>query len=182
MRYEILHLVRVVLVLVLLAYPISVISTADVASSPYIEKSTPALYAPTDKEEYCLTQAIYYEAGNQSILGKEAVAWVVLNRVGRPGYPKTVCGVIAQSSKHENTKVCQFSFWCENRYKPNKVLWNESNQIAKRVLKNVGVHAIIDQYGDATYYHADYVRPKWRKTKEFLGKIENHLFYREPKK
>lgn len=182
MRYELLHSVRVLLVLVLLVCPISLISTHDTASSPYVERTETPLFKATSKDENCLTQAIYYEAGNQSIMGKEAVAWVVLNRVGRRGYPKTVCGVIAQSTKIEDTKVCQFSFWCEERYKPNKTLWKESNEVAKRVLKNVGIHAIIDQFGDATYYHAQYVHPKWRKSKEFLGQIEEHLFYREPKK
>jgi len=179
MRHEILHLVRVVLALFLIAYPLAEISTFDTAASPYRERSQTTSYTPTSQDEFCLTQAIYYEAGNQSIMGKEAVAWVVVNRVGRRGYPKSICGVIAQARRVEDVKVCQFSFWCESRYKPNKAIWKESNEIARRVLQNVGIHAIIDQYGEATYFHADYVRPKWRKSKEFLGKIDNHLFYKE---
>ena len=42
----------------------------------------------------CLTQAIYYEAGNQSEDGQRAVAQVVLNRVRHPVWPNSVCGVV----------------------------------------------------------------------------------------
>jgi spore germination cell wall hydrolase CwlJ-like protein len=172
----------VLFLFVVFLYPVNFIAMSDAVPSPYVERTEAPLFKSTSKEEHCLTQAIYYESGNQSILGKEAVAWVVVNRVGRRGYPKTICGVIAQSSKVEDTKVCQFSFWCEERYKPNKKLWNESNVVAKRVLQNVGVHAIVHQYGEATYFHANHVRPKWRKSKEFVGQLGDHLFYREPKK
>ena len=39
----------------------------------------------------CLTQAVYYEARNQSADGQRAVAQVVLNRVRHPSYPNSVC-------------------------------------------------------------------------------------------
>lgn len=133
----------------------------------------------TVKEEKCLTEAIYYEAGNQSEIGKEAVALVVMNRVGQKHRPKTICGVIAQAHVIEDRKICQFSFWCENKYKPNKAAWAESQRIAHRVLTNYWKRDILSQYQSAVYYHADYVRPKWRKSKVFLGKIDKHLFYGE---
>jgi len=135
--------------------------------------------AKTLKEEKCLTEAIYYEAGNQSEIGKEAVALVVMNRVAEKHRPNTVCGVVAQARVVQDRKVCQFSFWCEAKYKPNKVAWEESQKIARRVLTNYWKRDILLQYQTAVYYHADYVRPKWRKSKVFLGKIDNHLFYGE---
>ena len=135
--------------------------------------------AKTLKEERCLTEAIYYEAGNQSEIGKEAVALVVMNRVAEKHRPNTVCGVIAQAHVVEDRKVCQFSFWCSTKYKPNKAKWEDSQRIAHRVLTNYWNRAILSQYQSAVYYHADYVRPKWRNSKVFLGKIDNHLFYGE---
>ena len=39
---------------------------------------------------------IYFEAGNQSLSGKEAVALVTLNRMRASNYPDTVCGVVYQ--------------------------------------------------------------------------------------
>lgn len=181
MRNKLTYLMSAVLCLFLiLDGSLAVTSSYDVAPSPFRERARTVLYTPTAHDEYCLTHALYYEAGNQSIMGKEAVAWVIINRAGHRGYPKTICGTIAQSRVIEDTKVCQFSYWCERHRKPEKEIWNDSQEVAHRVLQNVGIHAIIDQYGDASYFHADYVRPYWRKSKVFVGKIDNHLFYREP--
>jgi spore germination cell wall hydrolase CwlJ-like protein len=41
----------------------------------------------------CLATAAVYEAGDEE-RGQEAVMQVILNRVTRPEYPKTVCGVV----------------------------------------------------------------------------------------
>ena len=136
--------------------------------------------AHTAREERCLTEAIYYEASNQSQIGKEAVAIVVMNRVGARHRPKTICGVVTQAHIIRDRKVCQFSFWCETKRKPEKEAWKESSEIAHRVLQSYWKRDILTQYSEASYYHADYVHPKWRKSKVFVGKIENHLFYREP--
>src|ERR687897_263864 len=59
----------------------------------------------------CLTQAVYYEARNQSADGQRAVAQVVLNRVRHPSYPNSVCGVVFQGS--ERVTGCQFTFTCD---------------------------------------------------------------------
>lgn len=131
------------------------------------------------QEEACLTEAIYYEAGNQSEVGKEAVALVIMNRVGARHRPKTVCGVIAQAHIVNSRRICQFSFWCEPKLKPSKQVWKESKRIAHEVLTNYRKRDRISQYEGAVYYHADYVKPKWRTQKKFLGRIENHLFYGE---
>lgn len=162
-----------------LAFPLSDECTelVDLSRTELVERNFNVV--KTIREEKCLTQAIYYEAGNQGELGKEAVALVVMNRVGQKHRPNTVCGVITQAHVVNERKICQFSFWCENKYKPNKEKWNESQQIAHRVLQSYWKSAIMSQYSTAVYYHADYVKPKWRKQKVFLGKIDNHLFYGE---
>lgn len=152
----------------------------DIPESRYVERYfKPLLHVTTTKETRCLTQAIYYEAGNQSAAGKEAVAVVVLNRVSHQKYPKTICGVVRQSHVVNERKICQFSFWCEVKRKPMKDLWEESEQIAKRVLQNYWERDILLQLGDAMFFHADYVRPKWRHDVVFVGKVDNHLFYKE---
>ena len=55
----------------------------------------------------CMTQAIYYEAANEPVQGKRAVAQVVINRLKHPAYPNSVCGVVYEGA---NAPVCQFSF------------------------------------------------------------------------
>jgi len=140
----------------------------------------------TAKDERCLTEAIYYEAGNQPVLGKEVVALVIMNRVMSQRYPKTICGVVSQAhlvkvSEEEGLlkRICQFSFWCETKYKPNKAVWEQSQKVAHHVLMNYWHREVLDQFRHAVYFHATYVNPQWRKTKVFLGQIDRHLFYGE---
>ena len=47
-------------------------------------------------ERECMAEAILFEAGNQPIVGKLAVAEVILNRVRSDKYPNTICGVLRQ--------------------------------------------------------------------------------------
>ena len=45
-------------------------------------------------ERECMAEAILFEAGNQPIVGKLAVAEVILNRVRSDKYPNTICDVV----------------------------------------------------------------------------------------
>lgn len=133
----------------------------------------------TSREEACLTQAIYYEAGLESRQGKEAVALVILNRVGQKRYASTVCGVVHQYLIVDGHKICQFSYHCLPYYHPNSHSWTESQLIAKRTLSNIFNRDILLLIGRAQYFHASYVNPTWAKKKKFVGRIGNHLFYDE---
>ena len=42
----------------------------------------------------------------------EAIANVVMNRLGHKGFPNTICNVVRQG--HEQGS-CQFSWWCDGR-------------------------------------------------------------------
>lgn len=154
--------------------------SVDAPRSEFIEGPFKAQVAKKAREERCLTEAIYYEAANQSQIGKEAVALVVLNRVMAPGRPKTICGVVSQAHIVKERKICQFSFWCEEKRKPVKDVWQESMRIAHRVIQNYWNPDVLSYYSGAMYYHATYVRPKWRTQKQFLGRTGDHLFYSNP--
>ncbi len=123
----------------------------------------------------CLTQAIYYEAANESETGKKAVAQVILNRMRHPTYPNSVCGVIYQGSTRPG---CQFSFACDGSLfrTPSRAGWQDAQRVAKLAL-NGGVESAV---GMATHYHADYVFPKWAKKLPKVEKIGTHIFYRWP--
>lgn len=123
----------------------------------------------------CMTQAIYYEAANEPIGGKRAVAQVVLNRMRHGAYPNSVCGVVYEGA---NQRVCQFSFTCDGSLlrKPMAPQWQESRSVALAALAGATEPSV----GTATHYHADYVLPRWAFK---LGKIEKigvHIFYRFP--
>ena len=139
-------------------------------------------YAPITKNEVsytaarlCLTQAIYYEAANEALRGKQAVAQVVLNRMRHAAYPNSVCGVVYQGA---NAQVCQFSFTCDGALSraPLKRQWAESKRVAEEALAGKQL-AIV---GTATHYHADYVVPKWAYTLQKMEVIGTHIFYRFP--
>jgi spore germination cell wall hydrolase CwlJ-like protein len=50
-------------------------------------------------ERECLMRAMYFESNRSSEEGMLAVGTVVMNRVGAPGYPRTICGVVGQSGQ-----------------------------------------------------------------------------------
>lgn len=125
------------------------------------------------KEVECLARNIYFEAGSEPYDGKVAVAEVTLNRVKSNAYPKTVCGVVYQKVNG----VCQFSWVCENKHRVNTRTagWSDSMKISQRFLVSKRESNIV---GSAKFFHADYVEPRWAKTKTFVKQIGNHLFYR----
>ena len=122
----------------------------------------------------CLTSAVYYEAGNQSEAGEQAVAQVILNRVRHPAFPSSVCGVVYQGSTR--LTGCQFTFTCDGSLerRPSIDGWARAKKIAEAALNG----AVFAPVGLATHYHADYVVPYWASTMAKNAVIGAHLFYR----
>lgn len=122
----------------------------------------------------CLTQAIYYEAGQESTDGQRGVAQVVLNRVRHPAFPASVCGVVYQGSTRQTG--CQFTFTCDGSLlrQPDQASWNRARKVADAAL-NGSVYAGV---GNATHYHANYVMPYWAPTLAKTAVIGAHIFYR----
>lgn len=123
----------------------------------------------------CLTEAVYYEAANESAEGKRGVAQVILNRVAHPAYPSSVCGVIYQGS---TDPVCQFSYTCDGALarRPLPGLWRQSRDVAQAALDGFVEQSV----GTATHYHADYVLPYWAYRLEKVHVEGRHIFYRLP--
>jgi spore germination cell wall hydrolase CwlJ-like protein len=122
----------------------------------------------------CLTQAVYYEAANEPLQGRRAVAQVVLNRMRHPAYPNSVCSVVYQGI--ERGWGCQFSFVCDGALlrTPATGLWREAQAVAQAALGGY-VEASV---GTATHYHADYVLPKWAFNLGKITQLGRHIFYR----
>lgn len=126
-------------------------------------------------EQQCLASGIYFEARGETVKGQAAVAQVILNRVRNPAYPKTICGVVYQNEDWRNR--CQFSFACDAI--KDRINSQYHWRIAREVAMAVTAGKIwLPQVGSATHYHAVYVRPKWAKTMEKVGRIGLHVFYR----
>ena len=124
----------------------------------------------------CLSQAIYYEAGNESDDGQRGVAQVVLNRVRHPAFPASVCGVVYQGSTRPTG--CQFTFTCDGSLdrRPGLAGWDRARRTAAAALSG----SVAGSVGYATHYHANYVLPTWASTLAKTDVIGAHLFYRWP--
>ena len=125
----------------------------------------------------CLTQAVYYEAGNQSEDGMRAVAQVVLNRVRHPSWPNSVCGVVYQGAMRPGGG-CQFTFTCDGSLArmPVPALWARARQYAAEALAGRTFAGV----GLSTFYHANYVFPRWAPRLVKTATIGAHIFYRLP--
>lgn len=128
------------------------------------------------RERDCLAQAIYYEARNQSVVGRLAVADVVLNRVADERFPGSICGVVfeGQSRAHR----CQFTFACDGSLDRRKEprAWKRAEALADVIYR--GFQPPVTRL--ATFYHADHVKPYWSRSFEQAVTIGDHVFYRPP--
>ena len=132
--------------------------------------------AEIKKQQLCLANNIYYEAGIEPKNGKLAVAQVTMNRVASGDFPNSICKVVSQKTvKKKKVQVCQFSWKCQNVKAPKHTdrSYKESQEIARKFLQKV---QHVPELKDALYYHADYVNHGWKK--ERITKIGKHIFYR----
>ncbi len=122
----------------------------------------------------CLTSAIYYEAGNESTAGQQAVAQVVLNRVRHPAFPSSVCGVVYQGSTRPTG--CQFTFTCDGSLwrQPSRDGWARASRVAQAALAG----AVSAPAGYATHYHANDVVPYWASSLAKSAVVDTHIFSR----
>ena len=128
-----------------------------------------------DRERRCLSTAIYFEARGESKRGQIAVAQVVLNRVRSPLFPETICGVVFQGQMR---KGCQFSFACDGHTDNprNKEQWALAQDLAKEVMSG---DQWLPEVGYSTFYHANYVNPRWARHMRKIDKIGRHIFYKK---
>ena len=112
------------------------------------------------EKSHCMAEAIYFEAGNQPLVGKIAVAAVILNRVYSMDYPDSICEVVHQGPVRESWKKngvfypiknkCQFSYYCDGRSDIPKFgpTWEDCLMVAEWALQD---EWFIDQVEGATH-------------------------------
>ena len=150
--------------------------------------STPIQAIGMDNSVECLAKNMYFEARNQGTAGWLAVTAVVLNRVNDKRFPNTICEVVTQgptrpSWKDPSVRIpikhrCQFSWFCDGKSDNPKheKSYNQMLDFAELLLS--GAVDFIDITDGAQFYHADYVRPSWARTKKRTIEIEDHIFYK----
>ena len=117
----------------------------------------------------CLAQAVYFESRGEPLTGQLAVARVVINRAESELFPDDYCSVVTQRA--------QFSFVRGGAIpapKAGSAAWSRAKAIAR-----IAHQELWDsEASDSLYFHANYVTPRWARTKVARARIDSHIFYR----
>ena len=123
---------------------------------------------PGSRELECLAVGIYFESKSEPLAGQLAVGEVIANRARSNGrFPSTYCGVLFQRG--------QFSF-IRGRSLPSVPRASRQWQNAVAVAKIVDQDLKDSAVGNALFFHAKHVSPRWRLKR--VASVGNHIFYR----
>jgi len=155
-------------------------SPEDIAYSP-TPKALDFRYKGETQDEFqarerrCLAVAIYFEARGEPQRGQIAVAQVILNRVRSPLFPETICGVVYQGQRR---KGCQFSFTCDGHTDNprDNAQWSLAQRLSKEIMAG---EQWLPEVGYSTFYHANYVSPRWARRMNKIDRIGRHIFYKK---
>ncbi len=156
---------------------VPVVAVQEDASAPPAQSVIELASAQLSHDQYCLAEAMYYEARSEGAQGEKAVAEVILQRVRSRYYPNTICGVVYEGTDRGD-KLCQFSYACDGSIDELKTAktWERSRQLASRIM--AGTIRLGGQTGRATNYHTVAVSPDWAGGMLRTRQIGNHIFYR----
>ena len=75
-------------------------------------------------------------------------------------------------------KGCQFSFTCDGKTDTprNDEQWALAQDIAKKITAG---ELWLPEVGYSTFYHANYVNPRWAGSMSKIDKIGRHIFYKK---
>jgi N-acetylmuramoyl-L-alanine amidase len=123
---------------------------------------------PGSRELECLAVGIYFESKSEPLAGQLAVGEVIANRANSNGrFPSTYCGVLFQRG--------QFSF-IRGKSLPAVPRASRQWQNAVAVAKIVDQDLKDSAVGNALFFHAKHVSPRWRLKR--VASVGNHIFYR----
>lgn len=148
-------------------------SESETISKPEAQAVDPAGENPLDDALTCLARSIYWEARGEDAAGIEAIAHVVMNRLGHEGFPDTICEVVRQGREEG---ACQFSWWCDGRADDAQedAAYSAAKEIARKVLNK----QTPDRTGGALYFHQKKVTPDWSAKYVKTVEVGDHVFYK----
>jgi len=139
------------------------------------EAVDPRGMAPLDDAISCLARSIYWEAKGTDQREMQAVANVIMNRLGNPEFPSSLCGVVQQGSE---SGFCQFSWWCDGR--PDEAdepaQYATAREVARRALNGT----LPDITHGALFFHHRSISPGWMSTLVRTTRTREFSFYRQP--
>jgi spore germination cell wall hydrolase CwlJ-like protein len=150
-------------------------SSSDLITKPEAKAVDPVGQEPVENAIICLARTIYWEAKGEGIAGMEAVANVVMNRLGHEGFPNTICGIVMQGQEQSK---CQFSWWCDGRMDAAEE--EKSYAIAIEIARKALNQQLTDRTNGALYFHHEKVAPSWSAEYTKTIKVGEHVFYKPP--
>jgi len=128
----------------------------------------------------CIALAVYFEARGEPLIGQQAVAQVVLNRVWSWHGRRDACDVVFREHQFPWAKelASRKQKW------PRGKAWKKSQSVALAAVRERYLDALDGmrrEYANgATHFHATWVCPVWAVEFQFVGQIGGHYFYRAP--
>ena len=143
-----------------------------------ITKSEAQAVDPAGKEHLddaitCLARTIYWEARSAGVADMEAIANVVMNRLGHEGFPSTICEIVKQGQKQ---RTCQFSWWCDGL--PDTAQDEKSYAVAKEIARKALNRELVDVTRGALYFRGKGSSPAWAKKYMRTATVGSHVFYK----
>lgn len=144
---------------------------------PKIELIKPTVISPSDLN--CLARGMYYEAGNEPQKGKEAVAFVIINRVKSGRFPKSICGVIKQTNLVGGKKSCQFSWYCRGGdAKLTSIITTKNYDICIKIALQILNGRVDNWIPKAISFHMSGINAGWTQHGMIkVARVGNHIFY-----
>ena len=148
-------------------------SPSEMINKPEAQAIDPAGSEPLDDAITCLARTVYWEARGEAAVGMEAIANVVINRLGHDGFPNTICSVVRQGQERGS---CQFSWWCDGRSDQAKE--DASYTAAKEIARQALNLQLTDRTGGALYFHQRNAKPGWAAQYSRTAQIGEFVFYK----
>ncbi|MBN8280220.1 MAG: cell wall hydrolase [Gammaproteobacteria bacterium] len=148
-------------------------SRTEIIGKPDVQAVDPEGREPLDDPITCLARTIYWEARGEAAASTEAVASVVMNRLGHAGFPDTVCAVVRQGRE---SGACQFSWWCDGR--SDRAREDEAYAAAKEIARRALNLQLKDRTRGALYFHHRDVTPGWSTAYLKTAEIGEFVFYK----
>lgn len=146
---------------------------AEIITKHQVRAVDPSGEEPLEDVITCLARSIYWEANRTDDAEMEAIASVVLNRLGHEGFPSTICEIVKQGQEQG---ACQFSWWCDGRLDDaqEEKAYSRAKEISRKALNQ----QLQDPTDGAMYFHNRKVTPDWSSEYIKTAKIGEHIFYK----
>lgn len=128
-------------------------------------------HQPDVSEYNCLVTALFHESRNQSEVGIQWVAGVIINRTKHKSYPSSICKVVLQNKQFSNIQEA----------------FKRATSLPKQAGHSKVARIAFDTlYGDLRlprgilFYHTKAVKPSWSKRLKKSSTVGDHIFYGLP--